>query len=140
MAGKPPRYYWDACVFLSYVDGDEDRVADIEYFLRRAELSEIEIVTSTLSIVEVAFAKSERESRRLAEDVETTIDELWRPGSGVILAEFYPLVATDARALIRTGATRGWSLKGPDAIHLATAARLKVAAVHSYDDKWPAVE
>jgi predicted nucleic acid-binding protein len=55
----------------------------------------------------------------------------------VTLVEFFPLVALDARSLIRRAMTRDWSLQPADAIHLATAKRLSVSAIHSYDGGWP---
>jgi hypothetical protein len=44
----------DACVLLSYVDGDADRMPEIEELLRRGSADELELLTSVLSHVEVA--------------------------------------------------------------------------------------
>jgi predicted nucleic acid-binding protein len=136
MADKPPLIYWDANVFLSYVDGDQDRIPDIDEFFRKARAGEVEIVTSTLSIVEVAFGSEEKTGRALDAETRNAIDELWKPGGAVTLVEFFPLVALDARGLIRTAMTRGWSLKAADAIHLATAMRQSVSAIHTYESGW----
>lgn len=128
-----PRYYWDACVFLSYVEEQENRLPDIDSFLTQAKKGEIEIVTSTLSMVEVAYAPIERTGEQLEPQEERQIEKLWRPDSPVTLVEFHPLIAYDAKRLIRLGLPRGWSLKPNDAIHLATAERMSVDAVHTYD-------
>ena len=129
------RVYWDSCVFLSYVEGVADRLRDIDPFLERAAKGEIELLTSTLSIVEVCFAKAEQDGRALDADVENKIDGLWAPGSGVKLVEFHHAIAVDAKALMRKGLENGWSLKPMDAIHLATARRMNVTDFHTYDER-----
>jgi predicted nucleic acid-binding protein len=130
-----PRLYWDSCVFLSYVDGLEDRLSDIEEFLRKAEAGAVEIVTSTISIVEVAFGEAERQQRALDPELEQKISSLWTLPSPVKLIEFYSLIADESKQLMRDAMVRGWRLTGMDAIHLATARRLEVAEMHTYDDK-----
>jgi predicted nucleic acid-binding protein len=127
--------YWDSCVFLSYVDGVPNRLPDIDELLKQAERGTVEIVTSAISIVEVAFGEAERQQRALDPQLERKISTLWVPPSPVKLVEFYALIADEAKDLMRDAMTRGWSLKGMDAIHLATARRLDVSEVHTYDDK-----
>lgn len=136
---SPPRFYWDSCVFLSYVNGDEDRVGDISSLLEAAEKKEIEIVTSTATVVEVAFGAAERKQSALSDEMEEEISKLWEPASPVVLAEFHVLIAEAAQRMIRSGIPAGWALKPMDAVHLATAERLKVAEFHTYDGplkKW----
>ncbi len=135
------RVYWDACVFLSYVDEDPDRVQDIQTLLDEARRGEIEIVTSTASIVEVAFGAAERSRSVLSADTEAKINRLWEPASPVNMVEFHTLIAEAAQKLMRNGIPEGWSLKPMDAVHLATARRMRVDAFHTYDDrlkKWVA--
>ena len=128
-----PIVYWDANVFLSYINGDADRLPDIDALLANSG-AEFQIVTSALSIVEVAFGKLEQDGRALDEETERKINALWEPPSPIRLAEFYPLLAHEARALIRQAIPRGWSLKPADAMHLATARRVAATAFHTYDD------
>lgn len=125
--------YWDANVFLSYINGDAARLPDIDSLLAQSG-SDFQIITSALSVVEVAFAKIEQDGRALDDATERKIDALWEPASPVQLVEFYPLLANEARALIRQAIPRGWSLKPADAIHLATARRMAVTTFHTYDD------
>jgi predicted nucleic acid-binding protein len=135
------RVYWDACVFLSYVDEDPGRVQDIQTLLDEARRGEIEIVTSTASIVEVAFGAAERSQSALSEETEAKINRLWEPASPVNMVEFHTLIAEAAQKLMRSGVPEGWSLKPMDAVHLATARRMRVDAFHTYDDrlkKWAA--
>ena len=126
------RSYWDACVFLSYINGDKERTADIERLLEAAYGGAIEIVTSTVSIVEVARGAQEQ-ANQIDATVAAKIDALWTPPSPVKLVEFHLAIASAARNLIRVGVSYGWSLKPMDAIHLATAANVDAGEVLTYD-------
>jgi len=129
----PRRYYWDACVFLTYINGVPDRVPIIDDFMSRSRRGEIEIVTSVLSQVGVAFAVQEKTAGLLDQTVEEKIDRMWADRKAIKLAEFHPLLYREARGLIRFAMQNGWSLKPPDAIHLATAKRLQVSEIHTYE-------
>lgn len=95
MPDESARVYWDANVLLSYVDGDADRLPTIEELLRQARASEIEIVTSALSQVEVAFAGSEKHDRALDPEAEERIDEL----------------GSHARRSLSSSSTRRWLVR-----------------------------
>lgn len=58
MPDDDSRVYWDANVLLSYINGVADRVPIIEELFRQARAGEIELLTSSVSRVEVAFAGS----------------------------------------------------------------------------------
>ena len=127
--------YWDACVFLSMIEGDADRIPVINAILHEAEKGEVEIYTSTLSITEVAFAKAEKDNKSLDPDVEAKIDKLWQPSSPFKLCDVFDTITIDAKLLIRQSLVSGGrSLKPADAIHIATARHLSVNAIHTYDD------
>jgi predicted nucleic acid-binding protein len=91
-----PRVYWDANCLLSFVDGDEDRLPDLDELLRQCRAGQLEIVTSTLTQVEVAYGTEERSQQTLDDEVKAAIDELWRPASPIQLVEFYELIAVEA--------------------------------------------
>lgn len=93
-----------------------------------------EIITSVLSITEVALAAPAKDAGATEADALKKIDSLWLPPSPVKLAEFHQLIAADARDLMRKAADQGRSLRPPDAIHLSTAARLKCDEFLTYDD------
>jgi predicted nucleic acid-binding protein len=140
MPDDPRRIYWDANVPLSYLNDVPDRAPTIEELFRKARAVEIELLTSSISRVEIAFVQSEKEGGTLDPAAEQAIDALWLPGSPIKTVEFYDLIADRARRLIRQGIEQGWgSLKPQDAIHVATAAQMGVSEMHSYDaqvKKW----
>jgi predicted nucleic acid-binding protein len=133
MAGK--RYYLDANVMLSYIDGDEDRLPEIDELFRRGDAGEVELVTSALSMVEVAFASAEKDAAQLDPQIEEAIDKLWEPASPIGITEYHRIIGYQARDLMRQAMTRGWSLKAHDAVHLATAMNQDCDEVFTYDDK-----
>ena len=131
---KRRRYYWDSCVFLSYLENDPDRVSHVESILNEAAAGKIQIVTSTLSIAEVAYTSYEKEGRVLRPREEERIDALWHPP--VVLVEYHRRIAMEARRLIRESfATDKPTLKPSDAIHAATAHLHQADAFHTYDTK-----
>ncbi len=127
-------YYWDSCVFLSYLENDPDRVSHIESILNEAAAGKVQILTSTLSIAEVAYTSYEKEGRVLRPGEEKRIDALWHPP--VMLVEYHRRIAVEARRLIRESfATDKPTLKPNDAIHAATAHLHQADVFHTYDSK-----
>jgi predicted nucleic acid-binding protein len=136
MVDDPQRIYWDACVLLSYINGIADRITVLDELLRQARAGQFELVTSALSQAEVAFANIEKEQGKLDPGVEGEIEDLWRPGSPIKTVEFYELIGHEARTFMRQGIAQSWgSLKSNDAMHLATAQRMQVAEMHTYDSR-----
>ena len=129
-------YYWDANIFLSYVNGMPDRVPIIDDYFSRARRGECQIFTSTWSITEVAFETSEKGKRILSQDIEKKIDSLWADRSVIKLIEVSPYLQREARRLMRDGIPKGWSLKPVDAVHLASAVSdmVKGSEFHTYDN------
>jgi predicted nucleic acid-binding protein len=125
--------YWDANVFLNYLNGVPDLMPDLDALLDAAQRGGILILTSTLSIVEVAFAASEQLGGPMSDHIEAAINDLWMPPSPVRLVEFSAVVARSARSLMREARARAWSLKPNDAIHLATARQMGVAKFNTYE-------
>src|SRR5262245_60902861 len=122
MSDEPKRIYWDACVFLDYIEGAPEWMPILEALLEQAsETEELMIYTSTVSITEVAFAKAEKDGRALDPTIEAEIDALWNDRSAVKLVEFNEIIARGARRLLRHAVEQGRQLKPLDAIHLAKA-------------------
>ena len=115
------RVYWDSCNFISYINGVADRLPHLEALLDESRENGITIVTSTLSIAEVAFADAERKKGLLSEAAEEQIDALFSDRDVVWLIEFHEGIAREARQLMRRAVTRNQSLKPYDAVHLGSA-------------------
>lgn len=136
MPDSVPRIYWDACVFLAHLNGDADRVEVIEQIMDEAAEGKYELVTSTVSQVEVAFGKAEQDEQAPDPDVLAAIEAYWLPESPVELIEFHRLIALDARDLVRVSRLEQEQRLTPlDAIHLASAQRLSASDFHTYDKK-----
>lgn len=128
------RIYWDANVVLNYLnEHDPGRVQTLDGLLYRARKGEIEIVTSTLTVVEVAFITGEFDSADLPGDVDQRIAAMWFPPGPVKLVDLHLRIAEEARALVRLARSRGQRLTPRDAVHLASAVFLQANAVHTYD-------
>lgn len=125
----------DACVLLSYVDGDEDRLPVIDEIFHLQRSGDIRLITSIVSRVEVAFDHASKDAGELSEEADQAIEELWLPGSPVEVIELSDTVAIAAREAIRFAMERNRSLKANDSIHLATAAHFQAAELHTYDEK-----
>lgn len=135
-APPPRRIAWDACVLLHYVNGAEDWLADLDGILDAARRGAFELVTASISRVEVAFGVSEQQQGLLDPTMEEEIDALWLPPSPIKIVELNPVIALEARSLIRAGVPIGWTgLKAADAIHLATAKYMGVEALHTTETK-----
>jgi predicted nucleic acid-binding protein len=136
MPDESRRIYWDSNVPLSYLNGIAERVPIIEELFRQARAREVELVTSAISRVEIAYIQSEEQAAALDEQAEAAIDALWSPGAPIKTVELYDLIEHKARALIRQGISQERSkLKPMDAIHLATAQQMAVAEFHTYCKK-----
>jgi len=134
--------YWDASVFLAYLNNEPNRSDTVQTVLDEiARSRDQQIATSSLTIVEVVTAANCNPPRRITAEQEARIDE-------ILEAPFLRLIDTsrflylEARTLMRTALDRGWSLRSKDAVHLATAAWLErevgnVRSIFSYDTGWP---
>lgn len=127
--------YWDSCVFLDYVNGVAEKSPTLDALLDRAgPRGHIEIVTSTLSIAEVAIGRLDQSGHSVDPVVEARIDTLW---SDPIIkqVELYKGIALEARDLVRSAYIAGAGLIPADAIHLATARRVGASDFHTYDTR-----
>ncbi|MBF8267226.1 MAG: Type toxin-antitoxin system VapC family toxin [Dehalococcoidia bacterium] len=132
------RVYWDADVFLSYINQILERMPILDTLLNQSSSPTLpfKIVTSTYSMVEVAFGAQEQVQGVLSTQTEEDIDSLWDPAT-VQLIEFHPGVAVEARRLMRLAILRGWKLKPGDAIQLATAKVSGAEELHTYSKDFP---
>lgn len=122
-----PTYYLDANVLIDLIEHPEtvEPAKTVCAIMAAAEEGEFNLVTSTITIVEVVYAKHEIDGREIDKDVSERIDHLWHPGSSPIrLVDVHELIVRDARQLLRENIKRGWTkTRGVDAVHLITAKR-----------------
>ena len=137
MPNEPNPIYWDAPVWLSYINGEDDRLPILDTILADSSSNKgtVKIYTSTLSQVEVAFAKSEEENKALNPEIESEIDQLWADRNTLQLVEFHSNIGIEARSFMRMALANGWKLKPMDAIHLATAKTCKAIEFQTYDER-----
>ena len=138
--GPPKTVYWDACVWLSYVNAIPGRVEVIQALLDESTSGDgtLTIYTSALTKVEVAFAATEQRRRLLDPAMELRIDNMWTDPRLVTPVEYFDRIGVMARELMRTAIARGWQLKPLDAIHLGTATWLRSVGIvidefHTFD-------
>lgn len=116
--------YLDANVMLAYIRSEEERSDTVEQILSEAAEGRRQLLTSTLSIVEVAYAfRQQADSHEADQRIESAIDALWAPASPIRLIEPSIPVMFKARSLLRqaiAGKGKG-ALKPADAVHLASA-------------------
>lgn len=132
MSDSAPVDYWDSCVFLSLIDPGSPRRDEIRQCMDEASKGARRILTSTLTVTEVAFLAEERHSG-LSNVAMATINALWVPPSPVTLINYHYGIATQARDLIREGMESSRTLKPADAIHLASALSLDVTHLETYN-------
>ena len=122
MTNSPRRAYLDANVLIAYLANEPGRGPVVASLLEDAERGSIELLTSVLTVTEVAFVASDHASGDGPSAEEDNIAKLWVPESPVKLTDVSMRVAERARDIVRTA--RSSDMKGvkpPDAIHLASA-------------------
>ena len=134
--------YWDACVFLSYINEVPNRIGVLDALLASSasDNGTVKIYTSAITRVEVSFAAPERAGQTLDPQTEQLIDNLWADPDAIVTVEYHDGIGIEARRLMREGLQHGWSLKPLDAIHLATAQWLSSVGIevdefHTYDSQ-----
>lgn len=133
MPADPRRVYFDANVLLAYVGNEEGRADTVQTLLDEARRAEIEILTSVLSIAEVAYGAHERD-HGLTEAGEEAIEHLWTPASPIMLVDVSQAVTRNARSMIRRAKVQNLGgLRAADAIHLATAHMFGCDVVFTYE-------
>ena len=129
-SGQKPTYYLDANVLIDLIEhpADQEPARTVASLLDDGDRGRVNLVTSTLTIIEVWKAKRELDKDTLDPEVEKTINNLWHPDSSPIqLVDCSELIVREAQVMLRKGIARGWTkTKGFDAVHLVTAAREKV--------------
>jgi predicted nucleic acid-binding protein len=122
MSINPKTVYWDTSCFIARFNGEPDRIEVCNAIIEAAKREELKLYTSYLTMCEWAKIKGEYASE--AED--QIVKFLQNP--------YITLVAIDLPvSRVTRDLIRHYSLRLPDAIHLATAIKLKVDVFHTYD-------
>lgn len=127
---RPTRFYWDSCAWLGLLNGEDSKRRELEIIFAAAKRGSCELWTSAVSLVEVhRLAEEGGKSKPWPSANEDKIAALLeQPFVKIVPVDFE--TGRKARGLLRT--TEGLK-KRPDAIHLASALRWPVAAMHTYD-------
>lgn len=114
---RPDLVYFDACIFIAYLDGDKSRLASdlaaIDYYADRLENGGCRIATSVITRIEVLEGKLPPPSRSRLEAFlkRSDVDEL----------SVTSRVSERAHEIRDFYRAKGPTLSVPDAIHLASA-------------------
>jgi len=133
MPSETAYVYWDACVFLDYLNNSPGRADVIADVLAQVERSKDKVMTSVLSRVEVAYVQEESLRHALEPQAEARVDALWSDSSVIEIVEVNTEIAVLARQMLREALRRGWKLKPLDAVHLGTAKWGGAREFHTYD-------
>lgn len=129
------RQYWDANLFLLRLNDHAEHAPTIDYLFGLAQSGAHPILTSEISVVEVAYAAREQIEPAIRGDTLAAIDALLFGSQGVELIPIDTELLREARDLAREatfdGARRG--LQAADAIHLAAAIRGRADVFFTFD-------
>lgn len=116
--------YWDSGCFMAVFNKEAGRVENCQSVMYAAERGEIRIVTSALTLTEVIKIKGKESLPADAEDrIKAFFEHEW-----IVVRDVDRFIAEQARDFI-------WkhNLQPYDAIHLATAYRMKLQHLDTYD-------
>lgn len=126
MSNKPLRVYWDSCVYIDCIQQTPDRHTLLESIIEQAKNGDIVLVASTLVLAEVVKldapdATAEEEAKRILRFFENDF---------IKVRNVTRRIAEHAADMVRV-----YSIKPPDAIHVATALAGKCVSLQTYDGK-----
>lgn len=124
--------YWDSCLFLDYLNATPNGKEIVAPLVDEARRGGFTIVTSTISLAEVAYVSKEL-TEGLDPQIDDAIDNMFRDGSLLTLVEYDQEIGADARRLIRRTVSEDKRLKPADAIHLATAIAVGASVLYTFD-------
>lgn len=127
MPGKR-RFYWDSCLFLTWLKGEDRKPGEaegIEEVVRLVEGNKAELFTSVMTKAEVLESK-------MTEEQKHRFTELFKRRN-VVEVDLDPRVAKLAQIVREFYLARKTKLSVPDSIHLATAIHYAADEFHTTD-------
>lgn len=118
------RVYWDSDCFLGWLQSEDDKQAACRQVIAEAEVGNIKIITSALTIAEVLMLRGHD---RLPAERATMVNDFFRQPY-ISVRGLTRLVAEQAREFVWT---HGVAPK--DAIHVASAIAAEAATLHTFD-------
>ncbi len=132
------RVYAETSVLLSYMLETPGRIGTIEAVLREASSGDLELFTSVVSIVEIAYLTNS--TGKVVESDLIVIEQFW-DNSPITVVENNLSTARLARDIFRERAlaNKGGNLPKPkprvlDSLHLATAVWIDAVEFWTYDE------
>lgn len=124
------KHYCDSGVFIGFLNEEPEQFENCRNILLAAEQEYIELYTSAFTMAEVVYIKSSQATRELtAVEQEEIIHQLFS-NNWIKLVQFERETAEINRYLVRN-----YRLTPFDALHLATAIRMKVDYFNTTDRK-----
>jgi hypothetical protein len=147
-----PLYYWDASVPMAFAQDEENRINNLDPLLRQSG-KDFRLVTASFTVTEVECAfrdewkrklvqpdgeaagreQSKRVADRLDKEVSAKLELTWKLCK-LSFVDCYEQIACDAVELVRKAGRDGHELNHWDALHLATAVRIKAGSF------WPKLQ
>jgi predicted nucleic acid-binding protein len=135
MAKSVKYLYGDSNIFISYFNQQPERIAVLEQLFEEIQKSpDRKIVTSVITLTEVAHFAIEKDRRQIDDLQEERLDQFWNDRSLIEFVEVNEVIPRSARKLMRLAIPHGFSLKPADAIHLASARFAGAEEFLTYDD------
>ncbi len=132
MNGEVEIAYSDACVFIAVLDNEPDRADVVEAQFGALRARGASIVTSTITLAEVAYASTE--PAPINPSNTTAIDAFMQRPRRFRYRPVSQAIALEARGLVREAKASGVKrIRTPDAIHLATAKDVEADLFLTYD-------
>ena len=132
MNGEVEIAYSDACIFIAVLDNEPGRADVVEAQFSALRARGVSIVTSTITLTEVAYASTEPAPINPSDT--TAIDAFMQRPRRFRYRPVSQAIALEARGLVRKAKASGAKrIRTPDAIHLATAKDVMADLFLTYD-------
>ena len=116
--------YWDSNAFLGLLNDEADKIRSCEDVWKAGERGLLVIVTSTLTVAEVIYAKG---ASKLDVSKRPAVNNFFR-ASHIIQKPLTRSIAELARDVVWDS-----NVRPKDAVHIATSAYYKIREFHTFD-------